>query len=109
MIPSKIKSVFYELLPFSIAICILVAAAFGVGLSMGLGTLQNFIYDDPSAGGWAWILAIPLSIPALFASLPWSQELLSIGETLSIVVGVLINGFIGLIIWRIYRFYKKET
>lgn len=99
MIPSKLKSICYELLPLSIAIGILFAAAIGIGLSMGIGILQNFIYEDPSAGGWTWTLAFPLTIPALLASLPWSQELSSTDETLSIAIGVFINGFIGLIIW----------
>ncbi|WP_434930445.1 hypothetical protein ACRWQM_14540 [Shewanella sp. HL-SH5] len=108
MIPSKFKNVIYDVLPLSIAIGILLLGALGVGISMGLGMILNFIYDDPSAGGWTWIFAIPLALPTMLVSLPWSHEISSIGETNSIVVGVLINGFIGLFFWRIYLMYSKK-
>lgn len=81
---------------------------FGVILSTVLGIVQGIIWGDASGAGWTLSFAVILSIPAFVVSLPWSQSLSMAGEAQLIVIGSLINGFIGLVFWRIYLAYKKR-
>ena len=93
--------------PLLLAICVLLLAVFGFGLTMGLGGLINYLSNDQTAGGWVWMLSIPAVGPSIIGSMPWSQEFSNLGENQSVIAGVFINGSILQGLWLILLISKK--
>ena len=104
----RLKRIVFYYAPLALACAVLVFSAVIFVIVLLLSAFLDFV-GGAGAGGWTWIFVMPVFLLLEVIGQPWSEML---GDGLSFVnnaIGILINGVIGLIPWRLFLYFGRPS